>query len=142
MSQLSPVVLLPYLCTLPFPKCSSPHVLDHLSLLSDACQVSPCREPMPAKNFSSHLSPHFVPNSLSAHLSVHLRTDPLPSYSSPHFSHHDCSFSLPYLWAPFSVQPFASYFSDQFSYHPAFSVPDFACFCALLSILAKLLHSS
>lgn len=29
--------------------------------------------------------------------------------------------------------------SYQFSYHPAFSVPDFACFWALLSILARLL---
>ena len=27
-----------------------------------------------------------------------------------------------------------------FSYHPAFSMPDFACFCALLSIIARLLQ--
>lgn len=31
-------------------------------------------------------------------------------------------------------------YTYQFSYHPAFSVPDFACFCALLSILARLLQ--
>ena len=34
------------------------------------CHVSPCREPMPAKNLSSHLSPHLVPSTVSAHLSV------------------------------------------------------------------------
>jgi len=38
--------------------------------LGETCHVSPWREPMPAKNFSSHLSPHLVPNSVSAHLSV------------------------------------------------------------------------
>lgn len=43
---------------------------DVRSSLGDTCHVSPCREPMPSKNFSSHLSPHFVPNSVSAHLSV------------------------------------------------------------------------
>jgi len=31
-------------------------------------------------------------------------------------------------------------FAYHFSYHPAFSVPDFACFCALLSIIARLLQ--
>lgn len=40
------------------------------SLLGDTCHVSPWREPMPLKNLSSHLSPHFVPSSVSAHLSV------------------------------------------------------------------------
>jgi hypothetical protein len=38
--------------------------------IGETCHVSPWREPMPAKNFSSHLSPHLVPNSVSAHLSV------------------------------------------------------------------------
>lgn len=40
------------------------------SPLEDKCHVSPCRVPTPWSNFSSHLSPHFVPKSVSAHLSV------------------------------------------------------------------------
>ena len=44
--------------------------MDIRSPLGDTCHVSPCREPIPAKNFSSHLSPHLVPSSVSAHLSV------------------------------------------------------------------------
>ena len=85
VSQCSPLLLFPYLCTQPEPLCPSPHVLFHRSPYWPSHHVSPCFSPWPCwLKRSSHLSPHFVPSDLSAHLSVYFIEAPCPSYSSPH----------------------------------------------------------